>query len=87
MVVAKKKKAVLVAELRQREYEAFPPKVDKKVKSTDEELDAEDEPADDEDAEVEASARDYDYLLSVRVQPCAVERSGPPGLTDALLSR
>jgi len=61
LVVNKKKKAVLVQELRDRQYEAFPPKDDKKSKSTDEELGQDD--AEDDDAT--GSARDYDYLLGV----------------------
>lgn len=61
LVVNKKKKDVLIQELRDRGYEAFPPKDDKKVKSTDEELGKDD--VEDEDAS--GGARDYDYLLSV----------------------
>lgn len=60
-MVNRKKKDVLVKELRDREYEAFPPKDDKKSKSTDEELGKEDA----EDEETSGGARDYDYLLSV----------------------
>ena len=61
LIVSKKKKTVLVQELRDRKYEAFPPKADdRKSKSTDEELAAEDA-----EEEEEGSARDYDYLLSV----------------------
>jgi hypothetical protein len=63
-VVNKKKKAVLVQELRDRKYEAFPPRDDKKVKSTDEELGKDD--AEEEEDEASGGARDYDYLLSVR---------------------
>lgn len=64
LVVSKKKKPVLVQELRERGYEAFPPKADeKKAKSTDEELANGDEDPDDDDTT--AGARDYDYLLSV----------------------
>jgi DNA topoisomerase-2 len=61
LVVNKKKKAVLVQELRDRGYEAFPPKDDKKAKSTDEELGKEDA----EEEDISGGARDYDYLLSV----------------------
>jgi DNA topoisomerase-2 len=64
LVVSKKKKDRLIQELRDKKYEAFPPKAaDKKAKSTDEELDAEDEQEDD-DAST-PGAKDYDYLLSV----------------------
>lgn len=58
MIVGKKKKTVLVKELRDSKYEAFPPvKNNNTKKSTEEEEDEEDEG--------EESARDYDYLLSV----------------------
>lgn len=54
-------------ELRDRGYEAFPPKSDdKKAKSPDEDLADGNEDADDED--VSNGARDYDYLLSVRTK-------------------
>ncbi|KAK4226804.1 putative DNA topoisomerase 2 [Podospora fimiseda] len=69
LIVSKKKKAVLVQELRDREYEAFPPKDDKKGKSTDEELNEEVE-----EDEVEQSARDYDYLLSMPIWSLTNER-------------
>lgn len=57
MIVGKKKKTILVKELRDRKYEAFPPVKNNMKKSTEEE--------DEEDEEGEDSARDYDYLLSV----------------------
>lgn len=71
LVVSRKKKAVLVQELRSRKYRAFP-KGDnaKKAKNTDEEMDQE-EAENDEDADVDISvpgATDYDYLLSVSSQ-------------------
>jgi DNA topoisomerase-2 len=62
LIVNKKKKTVLIQELRDRKYEAFPPKDDKKKKSTDEDKDDVEE----EDDETAGGARDYDYLLSVR---------------------
>ncbi|KAK3939798.1 DNA topoisomerase 2 [Diplogelasinospora grovesii] len=72
LVVSKKKKAVLVQELRDRKYEAFPPKVeDKKSKSTDEELDNNEEPEDEVDG---GTARDYDYLLSMPIWSLTLER-------------
>ena len=67
LVVSKKKKDVVVEELRERKYEAFPRNQGKKIKSSDEELDQ-----DEEDAEAEATntnTRDYDYLLSVSSPP------------------
>lgn len=59
LVVAKKKKAVLVKELRDRKYEAFPPKDEKKKSDEDATEEA------DEEEESSGGARDYDYLLSV----------------------
>jgi DNA topoisomerase-2 len=61
LVVSKKKKAVLVEELRAKKYEAFP-KEDKKTKADGEE---ELETVDLEPDESTGSASDYDYLLSV----------------------
>jgi DNA topoisomerase-2 len=57
LIVGKKKKTVLVTELRDRKYEAFPPVKNNTKKSTEEE--------EEEEEEGEESARDYDYLLSV----------------------
>ena len=70
LVVSRKKKAVLVQELRDRKYEAFPRGESvKKARSTDEEMDNDEE---DEDLESnEPGAGDYDYLLSVSCQPFA----------------
>ncbi|KAK4236640.1 DNA topoisomerase [Achaetomium macrosporum] len=70
LVVSKKKKAVLVQELRDRKYEAFPPKDNKKVKSTDEELGKDDV----EEEEADGGARDYDYLLSMPIWSLTNER-------------
>ncbi|GAB1316637.1 DNA topoisomerase 2 [Madurella fahalii] len=67
LVVAKKKKAVLVKELRDRKYEAFPPKDDKKKSDDDADEDA------DED-EASGGARDYDYLLSMPIWSLTTER-------------
>jgi len=62
LVVSKKKKPVLVAELRKREYEAFPKVKDaQKAGETDDVVENEDEVAVDE----ESGARDFDYLLGV----------------------
>ena len=65
LVVSKKKKPVLVAELRKREYEAFPKLKDaQKAGETDDVVENDDDPAD------EASgARDFDYLLGVSSAP------------------
>src|SRR5690606_36143319 len=63
LVVNKKKKATIIEELRERGYEAFPPKSqESKKKSTDEEFaNNAAEEGDDNDPGV----RDYNYLLSV----------------------
>ena len=61
LTVGKKKKTVLVQELRDRDYEAFPRGGDKK-KTADEEDDEEDQ---DVEGDSDNGARDYDYLLSV----------------------
>lgn len=54
---------MLVAELRKRDYEAFPKVSDaKKAGEDDDVVENEDEATADEDA----GARDYDYLLGVR---------------------
>ncbi|KAL1837108.1 hypothetical protein VTJ49DRAFT_4288 [Mycothermus thermophilus] len=67
LVVSKKKKAVLVQELRERKYEPFPPKDDKKEPGAD----GEDETEEDEAA---GGARDYDYLLSMAIWSLTKER-------------
>ncbi|KAK7403125.1 DNA topoisomerase 2 [Neonectria punicea] len=69
LVVGRKRKDILVKELREREYEAFPRGQDKKKKE--EEADADDEQG--EDVE-EGGARDYDYLLSMPIWSLTAER-------------
>ena len=72
LVVSKKKKPVLVAELRKRGYEAFPKVKDaQKSGETDDVVENEDEVAVDEDA----GARDFDYLLGVSNSRRSVEQS------------
>ncbi|KAK3374445.1 DNA topoisomerase [Lasiosphaeria ovina] len=69
LVVSKKKKSVLVAELRDRGFEAFPPKeVDKRAKAAEEDV----EDADEDDGNF--GARDYDYLLSMAIWSLTLER-------------
>ena len=63
LVISKKKKAVLVAELKKRDFKPFP-KVKDAAKHGELEAVVEDEDADD-DLETGASA--YDYLLGVRL--------------------
>lgn len=62
LIVSKKKKDILVQELRDRKYEAFPKKSAASKKTADEE---EDEAEDEEDIASDTGARDYDYLLGV----------------------
>ena len=66
----RKKKTILIEELRTRKYEAFPKNAGpKKAKSTEEEMEEEDAEGglDGEAEEKDAGTRDYDYLLSVRI--------------------
>lgn len=79
LVVSKKKKAVLVQELRDKKYRPFPKgnTGNKKVKNTDEDMDQdEDADADNEDAEIDAGvpgANDFDYLLSVSLHASTLQ--------------
>jgi DNA topoisomerase-2 len=71
LTVGKKKKTVLVAELRQRKYEAFPPAATKKNDDNDDEGGA----AEEDDLEEEGgSARDFDYLLGMPIWSLTAER-------------
>ena len=63
LVVSKKKKAVLVAELKTKGFKAFP-KVIEAVKEAELEPVVEGDPGVEDDVEVGANA--YDYLLGVR---------------------
>lgn len=77
IVVSRKKKAVLVQELRARKYRAFPKgDTGKKTKNTDEEMDQEDGDNEEEDVDISVpGANDYDYLLSVCSHaPCRTQR-------------
>ncbi|KAI8281746.1 DNA topoisomerase 2 [Colletotrichum sp. SAR11_57] len=72
LVIAKKKKAVLVEELAKRKYEPFPRNKDKqaKKKNTDEEMEGDEE--DEEGADEQSNA--YDYLLSMPLWSLTQER-------------
>lgn len=61
LVVSRKKKTVLVNELRQRGYEAFPKGKDPQLPNNDNNAENDDEISSEEDS----GARDYDYLLGV----------------------
>lgn len=70
LIVGKKKKAVLVKELHERGYEAFPPG-GQKEKSEDEMNNSDNDDdggVDGDDKATAAGARDYDYLLSVSLR-------------------
>ncbi|KAG9259242.1 DNA topoisomerase [Emericellopsis atlantica] len=73
LVVGKKRKDVLVQELRDRDYEAFPNGVNQKKKDAEDEMN---ESGDDEndDSSEKGSARDYDYLLSMPIWSLTAER-------------
>jgi len=69
LTVSKKKKSVLVAELRKRDYEAFPKlKNAQKSGETEDVVENEEEVGVDEDG----GARDFDYLLGVSYRFSAV---------------
>ncbi|RAL60331.1 hypothetical protein DID88_000107 [Monilinia fructigena] len=71
LIVSKKKKPILVAELRKRGYEGFPKITDaKKAGETDDVVENDEEVAADEDA----GARDYDYLLGLPIWSLTQER-------------
>ncbi|KAA8571861.1 hypothetical protein EYC84_001818 [Monilinia fructicola] len=71
LIVSKKKKPILVAELRKRGYEGFPKVTDaKKAGETDDVVENDEEVAADEDA----GARDYDYLLGLPIWSLTQER-------------
>lgn len=71
LIVSKKKKPVLVAELRKLGYEAFPKVKDaQKAGETDDVVENEDDVAADEDA----GARDFDYLLGLPIWSLTQER-------------
>jgi DNA topoisomerase-2 len=62
LVVSKKKKPILVAELRKREYEAFPKVKDAQKAGEDDDVVENDE---EKSADEDINARDFDYLLGV----------------------
>lgn len=67
LVVSRKKKQVVVEELRERKYEPFPKTTGSKKTKADED-EADDAEGDDEgEAASDDDARDFDYLLSVRL--------------------
>ncbi|KAI0191706.1 DNA topoisomerase [Xylaria flabelliformis] len=71
LIVSRKKKAVIVEELRERKYEAFAKKSEAKTKS---EEDEEDEAENTEETAADDDARAYDYLLSMPIWSFTQER-------------
>ncbi|CAK7264475.1 DNA topoisomerase 2 [Sporothrix epigloea] len=71
LVVSKKKKAVVVQELRDRNYEAFAKDDNKGAKSKDDDDDVDE---DGEDENAAGSERDFDYLLSMSISSFTKER-------------
>ncbi|RYP91738.1 hypothetical protein DL770_002179 [Monosporascus sp. CRB-9-2] len=75
LVVSRKKKDVIVAELRKREYDPFPKNQnDKKTKADEEEIEGEDGENSEEGVDNDGGARDYDYLLSMPIWSFTQER-------------
>ncbi|KAI3399653.1 hypothetical protein diail_6001 [Diaporthe ilicicola] len=75
LVVSRKKRAILVEELRDRKYEAFPRGESvRKARNTDEEMDQDDDEDNDDLTSNEPGAGDYDYLLSMPIYSLTAER-------------
>ncbi|RCI09579.1 hypothetical protein L249_4122 [Ophiocordyceps polyrhachis-furcata BCC 54312] len=72
LVVGKKKKDVLIRELRERKYEPFPRGQDVKKKAPEDEISPSDDEEQDETAD--KGSRDYDYLLSMPIWSLTLER-------------
>jgi len=64
LVVSRKKKVVIVGELRERKYEAFVKNTEAKTKSEEDDEEANSEETS-EDTVADDDSRGYDYLLSV----------------------
>ncbi|KAI5866663.1 type II DNA topoisomerase [Durotheca rogersii] len=72
LVVSRKKKQVIIDELREKKYEAFSKGPEKKTKSEEEEEGGVGEGA--EEADTDSDARGYDYLLSMAIWSFTQER-------------
>ncbi|KAI0890325.1 type II DNA topoisomerase [Annulohypoxylon maeteangense] len=70
LVVSRKKKTVIIEELRERKYEGFPKGQEKKTKSEDDE----DNVNEGDEEEVDGPANAYDYLLSMPIWSLTQER-------------
>ncbi|KAL7628945.1 DNA topoisomerase 2 [Parahypoxylon ruwenzoriense] len=73
VVVSRKKKQVIIAELRERKYETFVKGQEKKTKSDDEDEGDVDEGGE-EDVDMDSESRGYDYLLSMPIWSFTQER-------------
>ena len=74
LIVSKKKKAVLVAELQKLNFTRFPKVADAKKEGEFEAVVEEDKDEDSENAETAAGASDYDYLLGMAIWSLTQER-------------
>lgn len=74
LVVSKKKKQIVVQELRDKKYEPFPKGQDKKRKQEDDEEQGSDAEDGQDDVQTTTGARDYDYLLSMPIWSFTHER-------------
>ncbi|KAI2622244.1 type II DNA topoisomerase [Hypomontagnella submonticulosa] len=74
LVVSRKKKQVIVAELRDRKYESFPRGQDAKKTKSEEDEEGDVDEGGDEDAETDTAASGYDYLLSMPIWSFTQER-------------
>ena len=73
LVVSKKKKAVLIAELRKLNFTPFPKTAQAKKAGEDEDF-VEDEASEDADEATETGTADYDYLLGMPIWSLTQER-------------
>ena len=74
LVVSKKKKAVLVAELRKLKFKPIPKVADAKKELETEEVVEEEETSESDDAETSTGASDFDYLLGMAIWSLTQER-------------
>jgi DNA topoisomerase-2 len=73
LIVSKKKKSVLIAELKKLNFTPFP-KASQAKKAGEEEDFAEDDAAEDAETDAETGANDYDYLLGMPIWSLTQER-------------
>lgn len=83
LIVGRKKKAILVKELRERKYDALPRGVEANKKTLEDEINQSDKDDDEDDAAAGGGSHDYDYLLSVRHPCCSIGGACPNKFADA----